>query len=389
MELNRNNVRTLLGMIAFAAVLTAMLLHLGEVVGALRVAFAAVSFIFIGLSLAFIMNAPMCALERLLGRLEGSGRLGGFVCQYRRIISLLLTAMLALGLVLLVVFMVIPEFSRSIALLAEQIPAFLTEMNALIQSVADDPTGLLAQSGMPSIDWVKVGDTMLTFARDSIGNFVKGTFSAASSVVSGVVNVAVGFVLALYLLIQKERLIGQLKRFLYAFCKEKLVDKMTDIARLTGETFSSFVAGQFLEAIILGLLCLVGMSVLGFPFAPMISVLVAVTALIPVFGAFIGLFVGAFMILVNQGFLQAGWFILFFFILQQLENSLIYPHIVGRSVMLPGVWVMVAVTLGGKVAGVFGLLVSAPLCSVLYAIVREVVNMRNKRRDAPAAVQKE
>lgn len=383
MELNKKNIKILLFLIACTVLMTAIAFNIGAVMEALGFALSLVSFIFIGMAIAFVLNAPMRLIEKHLLR-QYNKKKRKMSIRMLRPISLVLTIILILGLLFFVIFMVIPELARTIALLAEQIPQFLSEANTwaieLFERYGRSSDGL----SIPTIDWVKVGDTALDLLSSGMGDLVTGTFNAATSVISVVVNFVVGIVLAMYMLMQKEKLVSQAKRFLYAFLSEKVVDKLIDIGRLANETFTSFIGGQFLEAMILGSLCFIGMSVLGFPFAAMIAALVCVTAFIPIFGAFLGLITGAFMIMVNQSFLEALGFVVFFFLLQQVENNFIYPHVVGKSVMLSGLWVMISVTLGGNIAGILGMIISVPLCSVVYALMREIINWRTKVRGIPA-----
>ena len=208
---------------------------------------------------------------------------------------------------------------------------------------------------------------------------LSSTVSVASSVIGGVVNFILAFTFSIYVVHQKERLGSQAKRLLYAYLPEARSDRIIEILSLSHKTFSNFITGQFTEAIILGALCFVGMSIFRFPYALMISVLVGFTALIPIVGAFIGTIVGALLI-VTVSPIQALWFILFILVLQQIEGNLIYPRVVGTSVGLPGIWVLVAVTAGGSLYGIVGMLFSVPVSSVLYCLLRETVRRRVKER---------
>lgn len=382
MEFNRRNIRAIMSIVAFGVVLYAAFLNLELVLNAVRALLGMVSFFTIGLCLAFIMNTPVRLVEtRLFPLLDR--RLGRRWARLRRVASLLMTVLLIAGIVFLVFFMVIPEIGRTFAAIAEQFPAFMEDFNVWLEGILEGYGRSLDSINMPQIDWVKIGDTLLDLLRSGAGSFFEGTFNAASSVVSGVINFAVGVVVAIYILYQKEKLSSQAKRTLYAYLPEKRVDRLIEIGTTANQIFSNFISGQFLEASILGVLCFIGMSVFRFPFALMVSVLVGVTAFIPIFGALIALVVGAFMILVNQGFTQMFWFCLFFIVLQQIEGNLIYPHVMGKKVMLPGLWVLTAVTLGGHLAGILGMLVSVPLSSLFYTLLREAVNRRNGERQIP------
>jgi predicted PurR-regulated permease PerM len=206
--------------------------------------------------------------------------------------------------------------------------------------------------------------------------------SVIGSVTTGIVNLVISLVFAIYCLGRKEILARQSRRILYSLLPEKIADEIIRIMRLTIVTFSSFISGQCLEAIILGGLFAVVMAIMKLPYIPLVSVIIAVTALIPVVGAFVGCVVGAFFILVNDP-IQAFTFIVVFLVLQQLENNLIYPKVVGTSIGLPGMWVLVAVTIGGEIMGVAGMLVMIPLASVCYTLAREFTNRRLAERGIP------
>ena len=205
------------------------------------------------------------------------------------------------------------------------------------------------------------------------------TFAAAKSIVSGIASFFIAFVFACYILLQKKKLSVQVRKVMYAFLKKKTVEQTLAVCSLTYKTFSSFLTGQCTEAVILGCMFFVSMILLRFPYALLIGVLITVTALIPIFGAFIGCVVGAFLILMVNP-MQALGFIILFLVLQQIEGNLIYPHVVGGSVGLPSIWVLVAVTLGSSLMGIVGMLIFIPIVSVLYTLFRGWVYERLKER---------
>ncbi len=380
MEFNRRNIRLLLLIVAFAIALLAALLNLGVVAEALKVALRMVSFLLIGLCVAFILNTPMKLMETRLFAFFNR-RFGKRWQRIRRPICLTMTVLLVSGLLFLVFFLLIPELGATITLVSEQFPKFVEDTNLWLSGLLDGYGRSLDSWNIPKIDWVKIGDAALEMLKRGASNFLTGTMTAATGIVSGVFNFVVGVVLALYILAQKEKLAGQVKRALYAYLPEKRVDRLLEIGDMANQIFCSFISGQFFESMILGFLCFVGMRVFGFSFAPAVSLLVGVTAFIPIFGALIGFLVGALMILIHQGFADAAWFMVFFLLLQQVEGNLIYPHVVGKSVMLSGLWVLTAVTLGGNLLGIVGMVISVPLCSLFYALLREAVNRRNQARE--------
>ncbi|HIZ56943.1 MAG TPA: AI-2E family transporter, partial [Firmicutes bacterium] len=229
------------------------------------------------------------------------------------------------------------------------------------------------------IDWAKLAESVSDFLQYGSTNLFHTTVGITTSIFSGFFNLILGSVFSIYLLLQKERLCLQAKKLLFAYLPEQRVHTILRIGSLSNKTFSGFVTGQVVEAAIIGILCFIGMKIFSMPYASMISCLVGLTALIPIFGAFIGTAIGAFLILMDNP-MQAVWFILFIIILQQVEGNLIYPKVVGKSVGLPGIWVLTAITIGGSTFGIAGMLFSVPLCSVLYCMLKESVAKRLKNK---------
>ncbi len=376
MELNRRNIQKILFIIAFAVLLFVAVDHLDAVFVFFQWFFRILMPLVLGFSMAFVMNTLLRFLEtRVFGRLKDNPRWK----KLKRPVCLILTVLLIIGIALFVLLMVIPELVRTIGILSERFPVFIEEARDWLTDLAKRYDITFYSFSSFKINWNEVGNMIFDFFKNGASNLVTGTMNAAFSVISSFVNFFLGLIFSLYLLLQKEKLAAQVTRLMYAYLPERAADRMIEIARLSNQTFSNFIAGQFTEAVILGLLCFIGMSIFRFPYAPMISALIGFTALIPIFGAFIGISVGAFLILMVNP-MQALWFILFIIILQQIEGNLIYPHVVGSSVGLPGIWVLVAVTLGGSLFGVLGMLVSVPLCSVLYCLLRQAVALRLKKR---------
>ena len=377
MDWNRKNIKLLFAAIAFAILLMAAVWNIGAVFGAVKAALNTVSFFFIGLGIAFILNAPAHFIEtRLLSRLKRLNE--GKWENIRRPVSVTLTAAIVLGLLFFVIFLIIPELSKTVEMLVERFPMFINDVNQWFIHFSEQSSRSLYSMRMPQIDWVKIGDVALAWISDGAGNLIQNTMTAASGIVSWMVRVVVGFCVAVYVLLQKEKLGEQCKHILTAYIPERTIHRVIEILGASNSIFRSFIISQFLEAMILGALCFIGMNIFGFPFAPAIATLVGVTAFIPIIGGFIGLVTGAFMILVQMGIGRAVAFILFFFVLQQIDNNFIYPHVVGKRVMLPGLWVLTAVTLGGNIGGIFGMLVSVPLCSLLFTLLKEDVRRKLK-----------
>lgn len=332
----------------------------------------------VGAGLAFVFNVPMRAIERQLADIRKEG--------LRRGMAIVFT-IFCLILVIMVVFeLLIPQIQLTIDALSARIPSFINRTAAkLTEVLADYPDlGPWLQETL-KLDSLNLQDLLtnaLTFLWEQVSLVMGGAVNVIGSVTGAIVNAVVAIAFALYCLARKEILARQGRRILYAFLPESTVDEIIRILRLVNTTFSNFISGQCLEAIILGCLFAVAMALFKMPYIPLVSVVIAVTALIPVVGAFVGCIVGAFFILVDDPF-QALTFIAMFLVIQQLENNLIYPRVVGTSIGLPGMWVLVAVTVGGGIMGVGGMLLMIPLASVCYTLAREITDKRLAERNIP------
>ena len=233
-------------------------------------------------------------------------------------------------------------------------------------------------------------DSAVAFFQNGAGNVLNSTMSAIGSIVSGVATFVIAFVFACYVLLQKEKLSVQVRKVMYAFLPEKKVEWCLEVCSLAAKSFSSFLTGQCVEALILGMMFFIAMSIFSMPYALLVGVLIAFTALIPIFGAFIGCIVGAFLILMVAP-VKALIFVIMFLVLQQIEGNLIYPKVVGSSVGLPSIWVLAAVTIGGSLMGVVGMLIFIPITSVVYTLFRASVykKLKSKHRDIRTAEQEE
>jgi len=366
------------GLIAGAIVLAWLILDTARATLVFQGFWELISPFVMGAGIAFIFNVPMRSIEN---QLEGMKKPG-----LRRGLSLILT-LLCLVLVVMFVFeLLIPQLRLTVASLSEKIPAFVdrTAQN-LMQLVAENPelgTWIQETFNLQSLDWTNIVKDILSWAGNQISSVMGSAVNVIGSVTSGIVNTVISVVFAIYCLGRKEILACQSRRVLYSILPEKTTDEIIRIMRLTNVTFSNFISGQCLEAVILGCLFAVVMAILKMPYIPLVSVIIGVTALIPIVGAFVGCIVGAFFILVNDP-VQAVTFVAMFLVLQQLENNLIYPRVVGTSVGLPGMWVFVAVTIGGEIMGVGGMLAMIPLTSVLYTLAGEFTDHRLAQRQIP------
>ena len=350
-------------------------------VGVQRIENLAAGFVFLmrivfpfilGGAMAFILNIPMHFLE---GRLFAKAKKKKLV----RPVSLVLSILFVVAILQIVLVVVIPEIAATFASISKNIEAFLPKLEQWLTEAFPDSEQLEMWIDSLEFNWDKILQSAVNFLKNGAGNVLSSTVTVAKTVINSLMNFFVGFVFACYILLQKEKLSVQVKKVLYAFLPRHAVEKTLQVAALSYKTFSNFVTGQCLEAVILGTMFFVSMSVLRFPYALLVGVLIAFTALIPIFGAFIGCVLGTFLILVSNP-VQAIGFVILFFVLQQVEGNLIYPHVVGGSVGLPSIWVLVAVTVGGSLMGVVGMLIFIPLSSVLYALFKGWVHKRLEDR---------
>ena len=326
-----------------------------------------------GAAIAFILNVPMRAIERLLKKVEKAG--------LRRGIAILLTLLAVLLVLTGVVYLVIPQVVATVETLISEIPGFINRVAVWGRDWLENNPELLAwlveNTDFDTVNWTsllqqafaEIGNR-LSSIMDQLSSVVDQAFSAVVAFGNGVFNAVMSLVFALYCLSRKEILARQGRRILYAVFPEKFCDEAVRILRMTNSTFSNFISGQCLEAVILGVMFVIAMSIFGMPYMPLVSVIIMITALVPIVGAFVGCALGAFFILVDDP-IMAFWFVIMFLVLQQIEGNLIYPRVVGTSVGLPGMWVLVAVAVGGDMMGVGGMLLMIPLASVLYALARE------------------
>lgn len=372
MDLNKKNMKNLMILIVFAVLV---------LVGVQRIENLAAGFVFLmrivfpfilGGAMAFILNIPMHFLE---GRLFAKAKKKKLV----RPVSLVLSILFVVAILQIVLVVVIPEIAATFASISKNIEAFLPKLEQWLTEAFPDSEQLEMWIDSLEFNWDKILQSAVNFLKNGAGNVLSSTVTVAKTVINSLMNFFVGFVFACYILLQKEKLSVQVKKVLYAFLPRHAVEKTLQVAALSYKTFSNFVTGQCLEAVILGTMFFVSMSVLRFPYALMVGVLIAFTALIPIFGAFIGCVLGTFLILVSNP-VQAIGFVILFFVLQQVEGNLIYPHVVGGSVGLPSIWVLVAVTVGGSLMGVVGMLIFIPLSSVLYALFKGWVHKRLEDR---------
>ena len=372
MELNRDTIKKIRGLILFTVVVVVAGVNYRRLFDVAAALFHITWPFILGAALAFILNVPMRNIERHMTIFGKNSKL-------RRPLSLVMTIFLVAGILFLVTFVVTPQLVKTFLNLQSSVPLFFAGVQAEAERLFASYPQMLEYLNNVEIDWQQILQDMVAFLKSGAGTMLNTTFSAAISIVSGVSTFLIGFIFAIYILLQKETLGRQVKKLLNAFLPEAVTKRVVEITALTERTFSSFLTGQCVEAVILGTMFFIALSLLLLPYALLIGVLIAFTALIPIFGAFVGLGVGVFLMLMVDP-MDALIFTITFFVLQQIEGNLIYPYVVGNSVGLPSIWVLVAVTLGGSMMGIVGMLIFIPLCSVLYALLRDEVNVREIRK---------
>ena len=327
----------------------------------------------IGGAIAFLINVVLNPLERCWNKVckKAPAKLARPVC-------LTLSAVLVFGILFAVVFMMIPSLRESGDEFIQNIPMYVDEIGRWWADTVHFAAKYNIVLPEYAIDSDLLIEKITAFINDEGSGIITVTWGAATSILSGLVDVLLAFVFALYLLAKKEVVAAHLKKLITTVLPQTGAKRLLSIASLTNQTFTNFVSGQLTEAVIIGVLCFFGMLILRIPYAGAVSAFVAVTALVPIFGAWLGGGLGAFLILLAEP-IKAVWFIVYLLILQQVEGNLIYPKVVGKSVGLPGLLVLMAVTIGGGAFGILGMLFSVPVCAVLYSLYLEFMKKSNAR----------
>lgn len=376
MYLTKDNVKKICGIILFTVVVFLAIQNINKVLAGIGFVWGIIFPFVLGGIIAFILNIPMRAIEKNLfkkcvnEKKNEDGSVSVTRKKYVRPLSLSLTAAAVTAVVAGVVLIVVPQTGSTAKELLKTAEAFFPKAQLWAEELFRSNENIRSWIAGLNFNVDKIMSAIIDFLQNGVGDAVNVTFSAAKAVVSGITSFVIGVIFACYILAKKETLQRQVNMIMNAVLPEKAVKKITYIAQLCGDTFSSFIAGQCIEALILGTMFFIVMSVIRLPYPLLISVLIAFTALIPIFGAFIGCAVGAFLIIMVSP-VKALIFVIMFLILQQIEGNFIYPRVVGSSVGLPSLWVLAAVTVGSSLMGVAGMLFFIPLTSVIYTLVRE------------------
>ena len=330
----------------------------------------------IGCILALVLNVPMRPIEKKL--FPDTYRPG--LQRLRRPLAILISILAVTGLFIFVVCLIVPELIRSLYVIGEGLVQLANGLAEWGDETALSDTMLGSILETLGLDFSSLQHKVAELVTTSGPKLMTSLADIVSNIGSALFNFVVGLVFSVYILYSKEHLKTQAKRLIHAWIPRHAADVTIHVADVSSTTFRSFVAGQTIEALILGTLCMVGMMILQIPYASMIGALVGVTALIPIFGALIGALIGAVMILSVDPF-KALIFVIFLLILQQVEGNVIYPKVVGSKIGLPGMWVLAAVTVGGSLGGVLGLLLGVPAFSVLYTLVNEATDQRELEKE--------
>ena len=375
-ELDKKNVKKIILIVAFGVILYWTLQNLETVGNAIGFVIQLIFPFILGLAIAFLLNIIVNLIENKILVFKKQGK---FMTKIKRPLSITLSVILLLAIMCFILFLVVPEFINTFSIFAQNIPTVGENIKQWAQQMTVDYPKISEQIKNINIDWNTVNQNLLKYAQSGVSTILNTSINFIVATSSGVVNFVIGFIFAIYILLQKEKLIRQAKKLLYAYLPNKRAHKIIHTASLANKTFNNFMTGQLTEAFILGFLCFIGMLILRIPYALTISVLIGFTALIPLVGAFLGAGIGVILIVVSSP-IKAVIFVIFIIVLQQIEGNLIYPKVVGNSVGLSGMWVMVAITIGGSTMGLMGMVICVPIASVIYTVMSERVNIRLRKK---------
>lgn len=368
MELNKENIQKIVGIIAFGVGFYWLLNNLDGVGDFIHRFFRLLFPFILGGVIAFILNIPMTKIEKFIKKKLKRKKTHFPV----RTISITLALLIFFAVIVAISFLLIPELIENIQLLISNIPQVVSDVQDWALKLADDYPDIQKQI---EAAFESNGTSFNDFIVSILNHVINGSLNFVSSLVSGLFTVFTAIVFAIYMLNQKEQLVVGSKKLMYAYVKKQHADKVIDMARLANQTFSKFISGQCVEAVLLGCIFFAVLNLLGFPYALIISVLISITALIPMFGAMIAMVIGTVLIAVTSP-IKAILFIIIFQIIQQIENNFIYPKVVGKSVGLSSMWTLLAVILGGSLMGIVGMIIGLPLASIIYAIIKNETNER-------------
>ena len=376
MEFSRQQIKTIIRIVFSAILFYFILKEFRIVISGMEYLWNVFGVFAVGGAMAFVINVPMTFIEKhYLSRFKN-------IDKAKRPMAFVFTLIIVALVIYLVAFIVVPELVSTLQMLVVQMQDVY---DRLPQIVADISSKLnLTEETVQSlqIEWSHISETVIKAVQGVAGSIISSSTNLIGGIVNAITQFILAFIFCIYILFSKEKLGRACKKLIYAVFKENTADDIISILQLTNRTFSKFLSGQCLEAVILGLMFIVAMTVFRMPYALLVGVLIMVTALIPIVGAFIGCIVGAFLILMLNP-MQAVWFVVMFLVIQQIEGNVIYPKVVGSSVGLPPILVFAAVIVGGELMGVAGMLVFIPLTSVCFTIAKAVVEINLNKKQIP------
>lgn len=388
MELSKKNIKKILGIITFSIILLAVSQNLTTVMGFLSGVLGILAPVIVGLALAFMLNILMSVLERRVFAFMKKSK-KRVVRNLFKPVSLVSTLILTLGFFVLLLFIIIPQLKDTIMLLVEKIPVYYTDLINWIESLIvrfglDVNTEILHNPKFDINNIYAMAQNFFTI--ESTGDILNTTLGVTSSLISGVSNLVLGLIIAVYILAEKENIGKFTSRFFSAALPENIFLKAKEICSVASNSFASFITGQFTDAFLLGSMCFIGMLIFRFPNAAVVSIIIGITALVPIIGPIVGEVIGCLIIFMESP-IKALFFIIFVLILQMIDNNLIYPRIMGKSVGLPGVLVFIAVVIGGNIGGILGVLLGVPTASAIYALIINWLKNKKQRERELVKVQ--
>lgn len=375
MDLNKKNIKKICVIVAFGVILYWILQNI-SIIGQVLSTISSIIFPFLlGAGIAFVINIPMSIIEKKWFKDRKNKKQKTVKIKWKRPISIILSIVILFVIIRLLIGYIVPELINVINIFIDQLPDLMKYLQDFVTNIMNSYSNIGERIMGMDINFDDITNEAVNLLKNLGTTLVSSSIGIVISVINGIITFFVAMIFSVYILLNKEKLIVQVKKLIYANFSEKTANRILEIANLSNNTFNKFITGQCTEALILGLLCTVGMIIFKIPYAATIGCLVAITALVPIVGAFIGGGIGFLMILALSP-VKALIFIVFLIILQQIEGNIIYPKVVGDSVGLPGMWVLVAITIGGSLWGIFGMLIGLPIISVIYTIIRNNTNRK-------------
>lgn len=379
MELNKTQMKKIIFLIVFSVLLIAMFQHFKTFKQIYNFLINVTMPFVSGLCIAFIINVLMKLIEnnlfKFLLKPSKSGKSRKTLPKLKRPVSLILSYIIIFGLIGFLIFLLIPQLQNSISIIADRLPDYIENVKVYITDLFKKYNITPKKIQNFKFDWNKIYDYISNYKIKDAHSMFGKTLGITSSIFNVFFNLFFGLIFATFVLINKEKLAIQSKKFFFAYFKKNKVDFFLDICSITNKSFTKFITGQCIDALIIAILCFIGMVVLKIPYPALVSTIIGFTALVPVIGAFIGTIIGVLLIILVSP-IKTLWFVIFIIILQQLETNLIYPRVVGKSVGLPAIWMIVAATVGGSLFGITGVILSVPIVSIIYTLLRESTHKR-------------